>query len=93
MTVRLNRGAIKALLNGAETRAAVSKAAATVGSLAKVTAHDGPARIVVEDYTTDRAASGVTIAHPAGIALEAKHGTLSMAATAAGLEMNARRIR
>lgn len=93
MTVKLNPGAIKGILNSGETRTAINGVANAVGSLAKVTAHDGPVRVVVDQYTTDRVAAGVTLAHPAGLAFEAKHGTLSQAATAAGLEMNARRIR
>lgn len=36
--------------------------------------------VEVEDYTTDRAASSVTITHAAGLGIEAKHGTLSRAA-------------
>jgi hypothetical protein len=45
------------------------------------------ARVVVDDYTTDRAASSVTIAHPAGLRLQAKYGSLTRAAASAGLEV------
>lgn len=42
----------------------------------------------VETETTDRAAATIVLAHPAGIAVQAKHGALTKAASAAGLEVN-----
>lgn len=42
------------------------------------------ATVEVDHYTTDRAAAAVTIAHPAGLAIQAKHGALTRAAAAAG---------
>lgn len=48
------------------------------------------AQVVVSSATTDRAKAFVTIAHPAGLAMEAKHGTLRRAAAACGLEVKSR---
>ena len=45
------------------------------------------AEVVVTADTTDRAKAYVTIAHPAGMAMEAKYGTLKRAAAATGLEV------
>lgn len=46
------------------------------------------AEVSVRMITTDRAHGIVTIAHPAGIAMEAKHGTLRRAAAAEGFEVS-----
>lgn len=49
-----------------------------------------PLPVTVDHYTTDRRAASVTINHPAGIGMQAKHGVLTKAAAAAGLEVRAR---
>ncbi|HBJ72825.1 MAG TPA: hypothetical protein DDY88_03750 [Actinobacteria bacterium] len=49
------------------------------------------AEVIVTDYITDRAHSVVVIAHPAGLAMEAKHGTLRKAAAAAGFEIKSKK--
>ena len=41
--------------------------------------------IQVSSYTTDRARATVWVAHPSGIAVQAKHGIVGKAASAAGL--------
>lgn len=46
--------------------------------------------IVVDEYTTDRRAASVTIAHPAGLAAQAKYGVLTKAAAAVGLEVRSK---
>lgn len=46
--------------------------------------------VVVNEYTTDRKAASVTIAHPAGLATQAKHGVLTKAAAAVGLEVRSK---
>lgn len=46
--------------------------------------------LVVDKYTTDRAAASITIKHPAGLPMEAKYGVLTKAAAAAGLEVKAK---
>ena len=48
------------------------------------------APIEVRDYVTDRAASSVSIAHPKGLAAQAKHGVLTKAAATAGYEVVSR---
>jgi hypothetical protein len=48
------------------------------------------AEVTVRDYTTDRAASAVSIAHPAGLAIQAKYGSLTKAAAGIGLEVTAK---
>lgn len=49
---------------------------------------DIPLPVTVETEVTDRAAASVILAHPAGIAVQAKHGALTRAASAAGLEVH-----
>lgn len=46
---------------------------------------DLPVRVSV--YETDRARASVMLAHPSGLAVQAKHGLLTRAAAAAGLEV------
>lgn len=43
--------------------------------------------VQVRTETTDRASASVVLAHPAGIAVQAKYGALTRAASAAGLEV------
>jgi hypothetical protein len=43
--------------------------------------------VKVKLSTTDRAHAEVILAHPAGIAVQAKHGALTKAASQAGLEV------
>lgn len=43
--------------------------------------------VKVEMTTTDRAHAWVTITHPAGLAVQAKHGALTKAAGQAGLDV------
>lgn len=44
--------------------------------------------VTVRMSTTDRAHANVTLAHPAGAAVQAKHGALTKAAGQAGLDVN-----
>ncbi|ADG97631.1 conserved hypothetical protein [Segniliparus rotundus DSM 44985] len=46
--------------------------------------------VQVDAYTTDRQAAAVVLAHPAGLAVEAKHGVLTRAAKDAGLQVAVR---
>ena len=46
--------------------------------------------VTVRSYTTDRAVSAVVIAHPAGLAVEAKHGSLTKAAASVGLQVKSK---
>lgn len=47
--------------------------------------------VKVQPYTSDRAAASVQIAHPAGLAVEGKHGTLVKAARARGHDVHGKR--
>lgn len=94
--VRLDHAGIGQILRSSEVASEVHALAAQVaanvasqGLVASSAGPDSPAQIiaVVDDYTTDRAASAVTILHPAGLAMQARHGVLTKAAAAAGLEV------
>lgn len=61
-------------------------AAAEIRALGEQVAKNAGDAVWVNHYTTDRAAAAVTI--PA--ARQAKHGTLTRAATSAGLEVHAK---
>lgn len=52
--------------------------------------HEIPLPVKVELSTTDRAHALVVLAHPAGIAVQAKHGALTKAASEAGLQVKGR---
>ena len=49
--------------------------------------HEIPLPVKVKTDTTDRAHAEVILAHPAGIAVQAKHGALTKAASQAGLHV------
>lgn len=80
---KADRSGIKELLKSPEIAALINATARRVAS--SVQADDLP--VEVDQYTTDRRAASVTIAHPAGLAMQAKHGALTKAAAAAGLEV------
>jgi hypothetical protein len=86
-TFRLDRDGIARWLKSAEATKGVNRTAAKVSAEARALT-DLP--ITVRSYTTDRAAAAVTIAHPAGMAEQAKHGTLTRAAGTAGLQVRGR---
>lgn len=88
MAVTLDHDGIEEMLKSAEVAAAVHELAQQVA--ANVQGVPDGAEVVVDDYETDRAASSVTIKHAAGLALQAKYGTLTQAASAAGLEVTER---
>jgi hypothetical protein len=48
------------------------------------------AEVDAKAFTTDRAICVVAIKHPAGMAIEAKHGALRKAAASCGLEVTSR---
>jgi hypothetical protein len=49
------------------------------------------AEVTVRSYTTDRAAAAVSIAHPAGLAIQAKHGALTKALSSQGLTLRSKK--
>lgn len=95
--VRLNHAGIAAILKSSEMQALVEGAAEeiaanvraqgiTVGAF-KGGAGEIPLPVTVSTTTTDRAHASVVLAHPAGTAVQAKHGALTRAAAAAGLDV------
>lgn len=90
--IRLDHGGIAAVLKSRPVAAEVVKAAEKVATAARgqgYTAWDKnikgravrvPLPVDVDPYVTDRAAALVTITHPAGIGMQAKHGVLTRAA-------------
>lgn len=88
--IRLDHPGIAEVLNSAEVAAAIAGLAASVAANARsdgAVARNG-VPVEVSTYTTDRSAASVALAHPAGLAIEAKHGSLIRAAGAAGLEVH-----
>ena len=87
--IRLDSAGILAVLNSSEVAAAVHGLAEQVaGSVrAQVDAENG---VVVDDYSTDRAASSVTIRDARGKLWEVRNGVLTRAAAAVGLEVTRR---
>lgn len=92
--LKLDHAGIAAVLKSAEVGDAVAsladKVAARVRDDAAVRRNGVEGHVVVDEYTTDRSAASVTITHPAGLPLEAKHGVLTRAAGDEGLEVRSR---
>lgn len=93
--VRLDSAGIARVLKGAEMAALVGSAANEIAQNVRdqgirVDDDDVPLPVEVSSYTTDRAAASVAIAHPSGVAVQAKHGALSKAASAAGVSIRSR---
>lgn len=94
MSVRLHAGALAALAKDAQTHVVLSQVAEDVAARARsqhievggenFSPDEYPLPVEVQD-----GAGGpfVVLAHPAGIAVQAKHGTLTKAAAAEGLEL------
>lgn len=83
----LDRAGMAQIAKSDGIRKLVRQAAAKVAANAR-NATDLP--VETGERTTDRAVVDVTIAHPAGAATQAKHGVLTKAASAAGLEVRPR---
>jgi hypothetical protein len=93
--VHLNPAGIGQVLRSREVADAVAKLAEQVADNARAIVPDVegvpgevPLPIEVSTYETDRARASVWLAHPAGLATQAKHGTLTKAASELGLEVN-----
>jgi hypothetical protein len=101
MAVHLNHAGIAEILKSgpvvAATKAAAENVAANVRAMdIKVGDRDGGHRerelpVEVTMSTTDRAHAQVTIKHPSGEAVQAKHGALTKAAAQAGLDVTERK--
>lgn len=88
-SIRLDHAGIGAMLKSHAVAAAIAERAIAVRSA--VAGHESvrrnKMRVRVRFYETDRAAAAVTIAHPGGLAVEAKYGALVKAAADADLEV------
>lgn len=101
MAVRLNKAGVAQILKSSELQRAVTAAAEQVADNVraqniKVGDRDGGKHEVdlpvkVSSSTTDRARATVTITHPAGQAVQAKHGALTKAAAQAGLDVRGKK--
>lgn len=99
--VKLNSVGVSAVLKSVGMHAAVTAAAERVAENVRsqgirVGDVDGGPRerdlpVEVRTQTTDRARATVTIAHPAGQAVQAKHGALTKAAAQVGLDVRGRK--
>lgn len=90
--LELDHAGIAELLKSSGIRSLVDGAAADIAGIVEgqgqmVNNGTEALPVVVDSYTTDRHAASVTLAHPAGLAVQAKHGTLTRAAAGAGLEV------
>lgn len=89
--IKLDHAGIEAVLKSAAVGSVVAELAEDVASRVYEVASDGEEiPVTTSRYTTDRAAAAVTMAHAAGLAKEARHGSLAKAAAASGLEVTAR---
>lgn len=100
MTIRLNSAGIEAILKSPAMAAAVKAEAEKIAQNVrdqKVTVgdvdggkHEIDLPVTVKMVTTDRAHAIVALAHPAGEAVQAKHGSLTKAASQAGHDVRER---
>ena len=93
-TVKLNSRGIEEVAKSAEMRRAIEDLAEQVAANVRSQGHmvegvpgDVALPVEVSVYETDRARASVTIAHPSGLSVQAKHGALSRAASEAGLQV------
>lgn len=89
MTIKLDHAGIASILKN-EMRGPVEAAAAAIAANVDVGSVT-EAQVTVRSYTTDRAAAAVSIAHPAGLALEAKYGSMRKAAASVGLTVKSKK--
>lgn len=92
--VSLNHSGIAKLLESVEMHHLVEKVAEEIadnvrsqGIRVEGVPGDIKLPVKVSVTTTDRARASVVLAHPSGIAVQAKHGALTRAASQAGLEV------
>lgn len=94
--IRLDSPGIAAMLQSGEVTAAITELGEDVASRVYETASgevipvETRLRIAQGGGLSPRPAIDVSLAHPAGLAVEAKRGSLVAAAGAAGLEVKAR---
>lgn len=91
--VKLDTAGIAAIAKGGAVSALVKSAAEEIAANVRGIMVDGipgdtSLPVEVSMTTTDRAHASVTLAHPSGAAVQAKHGALTRAASAAGASVN-----
>lgn len=89
MDFKLDRPGVRKVLKSADVRSAVHSLASKIAS--SVRAQKPDADVVVDDYTTDRAASSVTIRDARGRIWQARDGVLTRAASSAGVKVTERK--
>jgi len=90
MSFKLDSKGIAEILNSDEIAQAVNAAANAIAGNVSTGHPEIDATVTVRAYTTDRRAAAVSIAHPAGLALEAKRGVLNRAASSVGLTIKSK---
>lgn len=94
--IRFDPASLGAVLKGSQMQDAVRHVAEAIAANVDaqgLVAQSGVGNVgpeikgTVRVSVSDRARATVTIAHPAGIAMQAKHGVLTRAANAAGFEV------
>jgi hypothetical protein len=88
--VRVDNGGVRSVLRSREVAEAVNEAATHVAATVIGRLPPDAGEVVVDDYTTDRRASSVTIKDVRGRLWEARDGVLTQAAQASGLEVGGR---
>jgi hypothetical protein len=91
--VEIDRAGVSEILSSPEITEAVHQLAETIADAARAQGHRVTSGEflpieVFSDPGLDRAGSTVAIRHPAGVGMEAHHGVLKRAATAAGLDVH-----
>lgn len=95
MTFKIDHDGMKAVLNSGEAQSAVRALAQEIAGQVEaqgitVSSAGVPIPVKVDDFKTDRVGASVTLAHPAGTAVQIKHGALTRAAAAVGLEVKSK---
>ena len=92
--VKLNSPGIGEVAKSREMREVIERLAEQVADNVRSQGHmvegvpgDVPLPVEVDLYETDRARASVTLKHASGLAVQGKHGALTRAASAAGLQV------
>lgn len=88
--VKLDHKGMAEMLKSGEVASVIAATAESVASAARAEEAVERNNVPVEtrSYTTDRAATAVSLAHPAGVPIEGKYGSLTRAAGSAGLTVS-----
>lgn len=84
--LRLDHAGIAEILKSGPMQAAVTAQAQAIAGQVQ-TSIDPDAEVVVDEYTTDRAAASVTIKDARGLIWQARDGVLTRSAASTGLEV------